>query len=1635
MALTPIFNTKPVNLGSFSLVNPTSLQFGPDGRLYVSQQNGEIKALTVEPETDSQGNITSYTVTDLESIKLIQKIPNHDDNGDLNTSVKNRQVTGLLIEEGSNGEVILYVTSSDPRIGGGDNATDTNLDTNSSIISRLTLVNPDATTESARWNKVDLVIGLPRSEENHSLNGLDLRTEIVNGKPHQIMYVTSGGSTNRGAPSNNFLFTPEYYYSAAVLKVDLTQLEEIERQSGLKGGTAYVNQYVYALPTLDDPTRPNDELGRDTAQGSTGPADAEAADTFGGNNGLNQAKYDPDGPVQVFSPGYRNVYDIVITEKGHIYTYDNGPNNGWGDIPLTAEGDPVFDSSQVATNKPNITVDTGNDSDPDNLHLVTEGFYAGHPNPIYAWGPDAGLYKVVNDGSGNVVIPLTDPNDPANDPTTTLDDLPQDWDSIAGGLIYPEVGVYVGPGANFDGKTKGPDGSLLTENSSSNGLIQYTAGKVGGSNPITDNPNAEILVVSPFNGKITFVEVVSDGTQQGTTVTNKAVPIQLNGTPLDLTNGPSIPGFENTIWLGTYGTDTLMVLAPDNLPPLVDTDQDDDGIDDNLDPLQFDPDNGTKTLLGQGERLFWDFNPSGEGVHPGKGTPAEGPFNIGMTGWMINGIGNLEDLTDLDNTIRGGAPGIVQIKSVSPGDLLGPDNTQTDGIQTGFLPEAGVKEITLRSPMFNPFSSDANGTVNWSSSASMGFALGDGTMSNLIRTALSVKDDPGSSSGFVPQIAIDYEENDVNVQDFTVEFPELLNASDDDLVELFLTVDLETFSATPRMRYQIGGEWSNIFQVGTDPLQLDLDGEVVKTLKGENFVGGKQIAPVVTLTATSMGSEPFTADFPDLTIETPTSPELSIDSVTVSESEGAAEFTVTLSEASLSEVTVDYATSDGTATGGNDYGTARGTLTFAPGETSQTIVVDIFNDSEKESNENFTLNLTNPNGANLEDGVGTATIVDSSFFSGINPVDPVVAEQVGAAKIAVTPVTGIQVSNYGTNSFQVTNTGDKRIAAIYFDVTDALFQDVVFDPTGLAGDSASRGLLFGDTGFTGAIQPDLTDPIEVLSPFFGEGGTKGYKGMLVTFDPNIDGGFETGEIVKFGVDMDSNSIVGLPARPVDIDGNDPRLNTWDIGGVSGAELMNSKINILFADGTVAEGELLGDGSQGGGVASVSQNSPNKAVNLTVNGLEPSEFGTYSPDNMKVLVSGQAGEKARVVLTKGFIQPFDYIDAKGNPVNVSEKFANSPFPANNALQIQTVDIVLDGTVQDITSRFNFNPPGGSLAFPGDDTLPLGFVASIVDTNNLPIGPVTDPIYFKYTDEQPPEPEPELSVGDVSVSESAGTATFTLSLSGAATSTVTVDYSTADETAIAGQDYTAADGTVSFAPGETTKTISVEISDDAQVENSETFAVNLSNATGAAIANGEGVATIVDNDDDSVNEPQESVLYRVNVGGAEIASADGSPDWAGDLNSNPSPFRVGAGGSNIYTTAEAIDLSDDSLSVGIPEAMFKSERWDPITGEAMKWEFPIDPGSTVEVRLYFAEIYGPLNSAGKRIFDVEVEGIQPAAFDEIDPFASTNSLYSGFMASHSLQVNDGILNLEFIHGIENPALKGIEILSRDLSGLSV
>ena len=188
MAVTNNFSASTLDLnGQVSLSQPTALVWGPDGRLYVTEVDGDVKVLTIafgdKNPADADATAQFY-VTESVTVGLIKgAIQNHNDDGTENGGA-NRQVTGIDVtpQYDASGApmtlpdgtpmVTMYVTSSDSRIGAGAGGNDSGLDTNSGVITMMTQTGPDS------WTAIDIVRGLPRSEENHATNGLEVIQEF-----------------------------------------------------------------------------------------------------------------------------------------------------------------------------------------------------------------------------------------------------------------------------------------------------------------------------------------------------------------------------------------------------------------------------------------------------------------------------------------------------------------------------------------------------------------------------------------------------------------------------------------------------------------------------------------------------------------------------------------------------------------------------------------------------------------------------------------------------------------------------------------------------------------------------------------------------------------------------------------------------------------------------------------------------------------------------------------------------------------------------------------------------------------------------------------------------------------------------------------------------------------------------------------------------------------------------------------------------------------------------------------------------------------------------------------------------------------------------------------------------------------
>jgi DNA-binding beta-propeller fold protein YncE len=206
-----------------------------------------------------------------------------------------------------------------------------------------------------------------------------------------------------------------------------------------------------------------------------------------------------------------------------------------------------------------------------------------------------------------------------------------------------------------------------------------------------------------------------------------------------------------------------------------------------------------------------------------------------------------------------------------------------------------------------------------------------------------------------------------------------------------------------------------------------------------------------------------------------------------------------------------------------------------------------------------------------------------------------------------------------------------------------------------------------------------------------------------------------------------------------------------------------------------------------------------------------------------------------------------------------------------------------------------------------------------------------------------PLPTVSVGDVSVAEgNSGTtpAVFRVTLSAPSAQTVAVGYATADGTATAPSDYTAASGTLTFAPGETAKTVSVSVNGDTTLEPDETFALNLSNPVNATVADGQGIGTILNDDqapglsiqDASVvegNAGTAQAVFRVTLSapaaqavGVHYATANGTAVAPGDYAAASGTVTFAPGDMSktvtVLVNGDTLSEADETFTLGLSNA---------------------------------------------------------------------------------------------------------------------
>jgi hypothetical protein len=514
--------------------------------------------------------------------------------------------------------------------------------------------------------------------------------------------------------------------------------------------------------------------------------------------------------------------------------------------------------------------------------------------------------------------------------------------------------------------------------------------------------------------------------------------------------------------------------------------------------------------------------------------------------------------------------------------------------------------------------------------------------------------------------------------------------------------------------------------LGSQTLTTDANGNA-------NFSTGFGAAAgaIITATATSTArvGDPtgITSEFSNCVTAQPANPgnfNLNSATYTANENTNSVVVTVNRTGGTLGGVTVNYATADGTATAGQDYTAASGTLTFASGEMSKQISIPILEDIFAEPSETVNIALSNPSS-------GAGLISPSSAVLTINDND-------ATPTLSISDVSQAE-GNHNTTDFNFVVT-----------MSGASSQTVTVNYQ-TAGGTATSGVDYANTNGTLSFAPgDTTKTIPVS--VFGELTVE----LNETFDVNLS-------------------------------------------APSNATLADAQ-----GTGTILDDDNPGKLQFSSATYTANENAPFATITVTRTG---GTAGTVTVDYQSV-----AGGTA--------VAGTDYNTVSGT-LTLLDGIASRTF------HVQLIDDTQTGESVTVNLALS-NPLGGA-------TLgsPASAVLTIADDESLP----------------------KIFVDDISLGEAddnSGVATFTVRLAAPYTEQVTVNYQTADDSAVSGADYQATSGTLIFAAGETSQTVTVNIVGDNVGEPHETFFLNLSAPMNATISDAQASALILNDDEDGSNK---------------------------------------------------------------------------------------------------------------------------------------------------------------------------------------
>lgn len=584
----------------------------------------------------------------------------------------------------------------------------------------------------------------------------------------------------------------------------------------------------------------------------------------------------------------------------------------------------------------------------------------------------------------------------------------------------------------------------------------------------------------------------------------------------------------------------------------------------------------------------------------------------------------------------------------------------------------------------------------------------------------------------------------------------------------------------------------------------------------------------LTVTAVADGADRATQ-----TITVTVLPEIQISasSVSVGEGDGTATVTVSLSGASTDEVRVDLTTVGGDATGGgSDYASTSQTVVFAPGQTSATVHVPIVQDVVDEPDERFFVSLSNPVGAVVRpltptETAPTITILDDDDAPRLFVDDVSVGEAAGQLVFTIRRVgqTSREVHVEVTPSGGTASDGDDvTLPAPHF-VTLPLD---IFAPTG----STTVSVPVTDDALDEADETVLL----TIAPFGGT-ATIGDGSATGTIVDDDDAPTASVSDVALAEDDDPARTVGVPVSLDAPSGLAVKLDyTLYPGPFADPTAALGTGTVSIPAGTTATtitvpvpGNLLDEPDRSylvvlDGFANAGAGDSDALVTLADDDDAPTV--TIAPATIDegagtatVLVglSAASGRDITVTVATGdgaAVAPLDY----------TATTTTLTFPAGTTslpLAVPVVDDVLD---EDDVETFTVAATGASFAVAGDIA-----TMGIADDDATPT----------------------LSITDVTILEpNAATANAVLDITLSAVSgrDVTVRVDAHDGSATTPGDYTDLGTTLTIPAGVAGTVVAIPIVGDVTPEATETLRVVLSNAVNAAIADGEGLVTVTDDD---------------------------------------------------------------------------------------------------------------------------------------------------------------------------------------------